>query len=46
MRTLSRRALLPAPAAVLMFTLAACGGGFDDSSGSSKSDTQQAVQGA
>ncbi|MCF3134476.1 peptidase [Streptomyces olivochromogenes] len=48
MRTLPRRALLAAPAAVLMFALAACGGGSDSGadSGSSKSDTQQAAQGA
>ncbi|PKW05171.1 hypothetical protein SAMN05428944_7835 [Streptomyces sp. 1222.5] len=47
MRSLPRRALLAAPAAVLMFSLAACGGGSSDSgsdSGSSKSDTQQAAQ--
>ena len=45
MRALPRRALLAAPAAVLMIALAACGGGSADSSGSSKSDTQQATQG-
>jgi hypothetical protein len=47
MRALPRRALLAAPAAVLMFALAACGGGSDSGSdsGSSKSDTQQAAQG-
>ncbi|MGY5102278.1 PepSY domain-containing protein [Streptomyces sp. 900105245] len=48
MRTLPRRALLAAPAAALMFTLAACGGGPDSASGSggSQSDTQQAAQGS
>ncbi|UXY28232.1 peptidase [Streptomyces sp. HUAS TT20] len=45
MRALPRRALLAAPAAVLMFALTACGGGSDSGSGSSKSDTQQAAQG-
>lgn len=38
MRALPRRAVLAAPAAVLMFALVACGGG----SGTSKADTQQA----
>ena len=46
MRSLPRRALLAAPAAVLMFALAACGGGSSDSGSDSgsKSDTQQAAQ--
>ena len=45
MRALPRRALLAAPAAVLMFALAACGGGSDSDSGSSKAaDTQQTAQ--
>ncbi|MFF8401305.1 peptidase [Streptomyces sp. NPDC014846] len=48
MRTLPRRALLAAPAAALMFALAACGGGSDSASdsGGSQSDTQQAAQGS
>ncbi|MGC0344149.1 peptidase [Streptomyces sp. SLBN-8D4] len=47
MRVLPRRALLAAPAAVLMFALAACGGGSDSDSGSSKAaDTQQSAQNA
>ncbi|MEV7866710.1 peptidase [Streptomyces sp. NPDC088124] len=45
MRALPRRALLAAPAAVLMFALAACGGGSESDSGSSKAaDTQQSEQ--
>jgi len=45
MRALPRRALLAAPAAFLMFALAACGGGSDSDSGSSKAaDTQQTAQ--
>ncbi|MFJ5839191.1 peptidase [Streptomyces shenzhenensis] len=46
MRVFPRRALLAAPATVLLFALAACGGGSDSGSGSSKSDTQQAAQGS
>lgn len=47
MRALPRRALLAAPAAVLMFTLVACGGGSDSDSGSGGSnaaDTQQSAR--
>ncbi|WP_063736730.1 PepSY domain-containing protein [Streptomyces sp. RTd22] len=45
MRALPRRALVAAPAAVLMFTLVACGGGSD--SGDSKTaDSQASAQGA
>ncbi|MEU0008080.1 PepSY domain-containing protein [Streptomyces sp. NPDC006314] len=47
MRALPRRALLAAPAAVLMFALVACGGGSASDSGSSKAaDTQQSAQNA
>lgn len=45
MRALPRRALVAAPAAVLMFTLVACGGG-SDSGGSKAADKQQSAQGA
>ncbi|MGW3356830.1 PepSY domain-containing protein [Streptomyces bungoensis] len=41
MRALPRRAVLAAPAAVLMFTLVACGGS-DSGSDSKAADTQQA----
>ncbi|KUN29773.1 hypothetical protein AQJ23_03225 [Streptomyces antibioticus] len=43
MRALPRRAVLAAPAAVLMFTLVACGGS-DSGSDSSAADTQQQTQ--
>lgn len=47
MRVLPRRALVAAPAAVLMFALVACGGGSDSDSGSSNAaGTQQSAQGA
>ncbi|MFI2765228.1 PepSY domain-containing protein [Streptomyces echinatus] len=47
MRVLPRRALLAAPAAVMMFALVACGGGSDSDSGSSNAaGTQQSAQGA
>ncbi|MET8948192.1 peptidase [Streptomyces sp. NPDC004542] len=47
MRAFPRRALLAAPAAVLMFSLVACGGGSDSGSGDSKAaDTQQSAQSA
>ena len=47
MPALPRRALLAAPAAALMFTLVACGGGSDSDSGGSKAaDTQQSAQNA
>ncbi|UXY17618.1 peptidase [Streptomyces cynarae] len=47
MRALPRRALLAAPAAVLMFALTACGGGSDSDSGSSNTaGTQQSAQNA
>ena len=45
MRALPRRALAAAPAAALMFTLVACGGG-SDSGGSNAADSQQSAQGA
>ncbi|MFF4013789.1 PepSY domain-containing protein [Streptomyces sp. NPDC001843] len=45
MRALPRRALLAAPAAVLMFALAACGGSDSGSDNAKAADTQQA-QGA
>lgn len=45
MRALPRRALVAAPAAVLMFTLVACGGGGSDSGGSKAADKQQSAQG-
>ncbi|GGN37003.1 PepSY domain-containing protein [Streptomyces fuscichromogenes] len=47
MRALPRRALLAAPAAVLMFALVACGGASDSDSGSPKAaDTRQSAQSA
>lgn len=45
MRALPRRALLAAPAAVLMFALTACGGSDSGSDNAKAADTQQA-QGA
>ena len=44
MRALPRRALLAAPAAVLMFALVACGGSDSGSDGSKAADTQQSAQ--
>ncbi|GAA2494082.1 peptidase [Streptomyces longisporus] len=44
MRALPRRVLLAAPAAVLMFALAACGGSGSDSGSSRAADTQQTAQ--
>ncbi|MFI0822178.1 PepSY domain-containing protein [Streptomyces sp. NPDC021098] len=46
MRALPRRALVAAPAAVLMFTLVACGGGSDSGGGSKAADSQASAQGA
>ncbi|TQJ85479.1 PepSY domain-containing protein [Streptomyces sp. SLBN-31] len=45
MRVLPRRALLAAPAAVLMFSLVACGGS-EGSDSSKAADTQQSAQSA
>ncbi|MFF4361632.1 PepSY domain-containing protein [Streptomyces sp. NPDC001604] len=45
MGALPRRAILAAPAAVMLFALVACGGGSDSGSGGSKAaDTQQTAQ--
>lgn len=44
MRALPRRAVLAAPAAVLMFTLVACGGSDSGADSSSAGDTQQSAQ--
>ncbi|MEU5256493.1 peptidase [Streptomyces longwoodensis] len=47
MRALPRRALLAAPAVALMVALAACGGGSDADSGSSRTaDSRQSAQNA
>jgi uncharacterized membrane protein YkoI len=44
MRVLPRRALLAAPAAVLMFSLVACGGSESGSDNSQAADTQQSAR--
>ncbi|WP_250400434.1 PepSY domain-containing protein [Streptomyces cellostaticus] len=46
MRALPRRAVLAAPAAVLMFALVACGGSDSGSDSSGAADTQQSAQSA
>ncbi|MGW2831781.1 PepSY domain-containing protein [Streptomyces sp. NPDC001286] len=46
MRVLPRRALLTAPAAVLTFSLVACGGSDSGSDSSKAADTQQSAQSA
>ncbi|MEU6548830.1 PepSY domain-containing protein [Streptomyces sp. NPDC046915] len=46
MRALPRRALLAAPAAVMMFALVACGGSDSGSDSSKAADTQQSAQSA
>ncbi|MFD8305059.1 PepSY domain-containing protein [Streptomyces sp. NPDC059690] len=46
MRVLPRRALLAAPAAVLMFSLVACGGSDSGSDNSKAADTQQSARSA